>query len=237
VTATAERVSVSREIPGVGRLDFEQTERNRGYWLLPEGGQRRQRLQSVTSILELIWPQAGLINWLKREPDAAAKSQAGIDRGKATHAFLETWFRDGVLRPFSDFDPEYRPWLQAAARFIYEQNPTPVEVERLVCHPELRYAGRLDLLARIADDPRLTLWDFKTSRDGNVYSKAHLQTWAYALADRRCGGEPIERRAVVGFSDHGTYEIRESPDAEQVWGTGLKHLEAMNAFMRAVGER
>jgi hypothetical protein len=234
-TVNAERVSASRDIPGVGRLDFEQTERRREYWLLPDGGQRRIRLSSVTTVLEWIWPQSSLVNWYKREPNAAAISEQGIARGKEVHRFLETWFRDGILLRFSDFDEAHRPWIQGAARFILEHDPAPVEVERLVCHPELRYAGRLDLLADLHG--QRTLLDFKTSRGGNVYAKAHVQTWAYALADFRCGGEPVERRVVVGFSDSGGFEIVESPDAEQLWQKGLEYLDAMKPFMRACGER
>jgi hypothetical protein len=237
-TVNTERVSVSRDIPGIGRLDFEQTDKRREYWLLPEGNQRRVRLPSVTTILRDTWPKPQLLEWYAREGNASAILAAASARGKSVHRFIETYFRDGILLPFSEFDPAIRPWLQGAARFIWERQPEPAQdgVERLVCHPELRYAGRLDLLAREAGDSQLTLWDFKTNPQGNVYAEAHVQAWAYALADFKCGGEPIGRRAVVGLSERGTYEVVQSPDAEELWGLLIQTRESMRNYLRLVGE-
>ena len=237
-TMNAERVTVSREIAEVGRLDFEQTDKRRDYWLLPVGGQRRARMPSVTGILRDTWPKTALFEWYMREPNASALLAEGQARGKATHLFLETYLRDGVILPFSDFEPQHKPYLQGAARFIFEEDPQPAPegVERLVCHPELRYAGRPDLIATSRSYPDLTLFDYKTNPEGNVYAEAHVQTWAYSLADFRCGGDAIKHRVVVGINGEGKYRLKESPDGEAVWRTGMEFHAEMQAFLRALGD-
>jgi hypothetical protein len=240
-TATVERVTLSREIAGVGRLDFEQTEKRRDYWLLPEGNARRVRLPSVTTILGDTWSDRGLLEWYMREPNARAVRDESAERGKDVHHFVETFMREGVLLPFADFAPDRRPYLQGAARFLFERNPIAVNegVERLVCHPELRYAGRLDLLAVCNDSPALTILDFKSNPQGNIYAKAHVQLLGYAVADRRCGGELIERATVVGLTEQGTYRLVETPmtEAADTWASALAHYTQIKGLLKTLGER
>jgi hypothetical protein len=162
-------------------------------------------------------------------------------RGKDAHRFIETYLKTGELLPFTDFEPQRRPYIQGAARFIFERDPQPVAdgVERLVCHPELRYAGRLDLLAVLNDSPALTLLDYKTNPKGNVYAKAHAQMIGYAVADRRCGGEPVERCAVVGLNGEGGYRLVPTPmdEAARVWASAIAHATEIKALtFKALGE-
>ena len=239
-TMNAERVSATRTIPGVGRLDFEQTDKRRDYWFLPEGGQRRQHFESVTGVIRQTWAKPELIDWAAKLGRGVYEvREEGVKRGKRVHLFLETYLRDGVLLPFSDFEPGDKPYLQGAAEFIFTEDPQPAEdgVERLVCHPELRYAGRPDLIATLRRWPgELALCDYKTNPGGNIYAEGHLQTWAYSLADFRCGGAPITRRAIVGLSDSGKHRIVESPDGEQLWQLALQFQGALRAFLKAIGE-
>lgn len=237
MTATTERATLSREIAGVGRLDFEETERQRNYWLLPEGKERRVRLPSVTTIIGETWSDRGLLEWYMREPNARAIRDEASARGRDLHRFVEVYLRDGVLLPFSDFAPDRRPYLKGVARFLWEYAPRAVDVERLVCHPELRYAGRLDLLAVLSDSDALTLLDFKSNAEGNVYAKAHVQGMGYVLADRRCGGERIERAAVVGVSGHGTYRFVPTPmdEAGGAWLSAVEHHGAIKSLLKALG--
>lgn len=237
-TASAEREVVSREIAGVGRLDF--TEDPHAYWLLPEGGQRRTRLPSVTGILADTWSDRALLEWYMREPNPRELRDEGMARGKDAHRFIETYLKTGELLPLTDFEPQRRPYIQGAARFIFECDPQPVAdgVERLVCHPELRYAGRLDLLAVLNDSPALTLLDYKTNPKGNVYAKAHAQMIGYAVADARCGGETVERCAVVGLNEEGGYRLVPTPmdEAARVWASAIAHATEIKALTKALGE-
>jgi hypothetical protein len=225
-TTNAEAVTATREIEHVGRLDFQQSERRREYWLLPEGAQRRARLPSVTTILRDTWPKPALLEWYAREPNASAILANASVRGKNVHRFVETYLTTGELLGFDRFPDDHRGFLKGAARFLFEYAPTPATdgVERLICHPELRYAGRLDLLAYLADAPDvLTLVDFKSNPRGNIYNEAHVQCAAYRMADERCGGDPIGRTLLVGLAEDGSVKPVDGNDheARKVWGSAL----------------
>lgn len=243
-TTNTERVSVSRDIPGVGKLDFEQTEKRREYWLLPEGGQRRRKLPSVTEVLRATWPGSeGLLNWQGRLGNSEAKRvrDEASAVGRDTHRFIETFLSTGVLLGFGDFPENRMPYLQGAARFLwqYQPRPTPEGIERLVCHPEHGYAGRLDFLGYLADEPdTLTLLDYKTSAAGNIYAKGHVQGCAYALADERGGGDSAERIGVLGINSEGKHRLAWTPmkEAMQVWADVLPYYRSGRALERALGE-
>ena len=143
MAATAERVTLTREIEGIGRLDFEQTDKRRDYWLLPEGGTRRIRLPSVTTIIRDTWPKPELLEWYAREGNASAILAAAAERGKLVHHFVETW-ANGEIPSLADLSPEdCRPYLRAPPGSSSRSTPQIVASERLICHPEQRYAGRL----------------------------------------------------------------------------------------------
>lgn len=236
MTATAETAgSVVRSIPGVGTLEFIETDKRREYWLLPEGGQRRTRLPSVTSILRDTWPKPQLLEWYAREGvKAAGLLAAAQTRGKAVHRFLETFLSTGELLPWDVFPREFRPFLEGAARFIWTYDPKPLAVERLVCHPEFRYAGRLDLIAGI--EGALTLVDYKSNPKGAVYREAHVQTQAYAMADHRCGAEPVERVLLIGLGEDGSMNPVEGNvnEARKVWASALDFYNQIKRLEKAL---
>ena len=206
-----------RDIPGVGRLEFVESDTRRDYWLLPEGGKRRTRLPSVTSVINATWPKPGLLAWyLKHGSDAPRLRDAAAERGKLVHSFVEAYMRD-EWRPITDYPTDTWPYLKGAARFLADFNPVPIAVERLVCHPEFQYAGRLDLIAEIAGKP--TLVDFKTNAEGRIFPEAHIQATAYAIANERCGDERISDFLLVGIGGEGTYNAVAGVDATQQWAS------------------
>jgi hypothetical protein len=142
--------------------------------------------------------------------------------------------QDGDLLPFSEFPEQYLPYFEGIARFLWDHDPKPIAVERLIVHPELRYAGRLDLIAAMNDIP--TLMDFKTSASGRVYSRAHVQGAGYRMADERSGGDPIERIAIVGIGEDGEYRISETPleEAEKTWKLVLKFYRQLQSLEKAI---
>jgi hypothetical protein len=238
------QASATRAIPGIGRLDFEQTKSRRDYWLLRDGNQRRQRLPSVTEILRACWPGSDrLLNWQGALGNTEAKRvrDEAADIGRDTHRFLEAFLRDGELLGFDAFPENRKPYLQGAAGFIFRYEPRPVAdgIERLLCHPEEGYAGRVDFIGHLADQPdTLTLLDYKTSAAGNIYAKGHVQGCAYGLADERCGGDPIERIGVVGINSQGAHRIVWTPmrEAMDVWASILPYYRTVRALERALGE-
>jgi hypothetical protein len=228
-------VSLMREIPGVGTLTFEQTDKSRAYWLIPEGGKRRVRYPSVTGILSDTWAKPGLVNWAAREAANIDRiREDAFARGHDVHLFIETFMRDGTLLGFNDFPVERKPYLQGAARFLLEHDPQPEAIEQLVCHPEEGYAGRFDLLARLRG--KLTLLDFKTSPKGDIYPEAHVQLAAYAVAEARCSGEIYERYAVVGINADGGYRLADTPvgRAQECWADLLRLRATQTALSKAL---
>jgi hypothetical protein len=221
---TAERV-----IPGVGTLPYTETPR-REYWLLPEGAQRRRRLPSVTTVLGEVIAKPGLVSWAAGLGAAYPRArEEAAARGAAVHQFIEHYLRTGDLL---ELDAEHAPWMQAAAAFLWDYDPQPLEVELLVCHPEFGYAGRLDLIANV--DGRVTLLDFKTNAKAAIRANAHIQATAYELANERCNGPHVDRSLLVGISDHGAYQVVERVEAAKTWGAALALYGELKRLQRAL---
>jgi hypothetical protein len=107
-------------------------------------------------------------------------------------------------------------------------------VEQLVCHPELGYAGRLDLIAAMEDAP--TLLDFKSNARGKVYPEAHIQTHAYAVAEKRCGGIEVAGTMLVGIGADGEYHVVRGADASKIWSSALDFYKTINRFEKDLGK-
>ncbi|MET0996903.1 MAG: hypothetical protein ABWY20_23825 [Mycobacterium sp.] len=231
MTATATGTD-SRQIPGVGLLEYEEQPYRR-YWLTPEGGKRRRRLPSVTTILRESWAKPELVAWAARTGDQIdTVREAAFARGKAVHRFIETYMATGELLPTGEFEPTYRPFIEGAAAFLFEYDPQPEAVEQLVCHPELGYAGRFDLRARVHGHSAIL--DFKTGSEARVYAEAHVQTFAYALADERCGAPLAEQRLIVGIGEDGSHRVVQGGDATELWNAVLAFDKARRGFMRSL---
>ena len=228
-------VTFARDIPGIGRLEFEEFPKRRNYWLLPDGGQRRTRLPSVTSILRDTWPKPALLEWYAQHGrEAHTLLERASERGKAVHRFVEVFMSTGELLPFGDFPDDFHGYLQGAARFLWELEPEPLAVELLVCHPELNYAGRLDLIANVNRLP--TLLDFKSNPKGNVYTEAHVQAAAYVIANERCAGPAVDRVMIVGLSEDGRFQwTRGELDASRkTWASALDFYKTINRLKKAL---
>lgn len=229
MTATTEAVRLEREIAGVGTLEFVETDKRREYWLRAEGGERRRRIPSVTTILRATWPKPELMNWYAREGANVANALAiASQRGRNAHTFVETFLTTGELLPFSDFPTDHHGYLQALARFLWDFEPKPLAVERLVVYPELNFAGRLDAIVEM--DSERVLLDFKTNPAGRIYKEAHVQGHAYALADERCGEPRPDKIVLVGASEEGDYNIVRGADASKMWGACLDMFKTMARF-------
>lgn len=143
---------------------------------------------------------------------ADARAGEGADRGNAIHdAFHKLAVKKKIPNP-ADFPGFARPWVQGAMRAWMKLDPGKViAAEEIVCHPELGYAGRPDLVAMCQGKP--TVIDYKTSSKGEVYDSAHYQTRLYSMA-LRAMGVPIERVVIVGIGDDGKCELIECETSE-----------------------
>jgi hypothetical protein len=235
-TAAAAPVHLERAVAGIGTIYYDETvdrmgRTRRKYSLLPEGGQRRQTLTSVTTILRGTWPKPGLLEWYAREGAGVDTAlEAASARGRAVHKFVEVFMETGDILPFDAFPADYAPYLQGIARFLWEHDPKPIAVERLVAYPEFGYAGRLDLIAAMDEAP--TLLDFKSNPKGRIYPEAHVQAHAYRIAEKKCRGADIDRVALVGVAEDGTYNVVEGADASKMWGAVLDFWKTLQRFDR-----
>lgn len=233
----AEPTRLSRQIEGVGLLEFVESDKRRDYWLTREGAQRRQRVPSVTTILRETWPKPQLLEWYAKHGENT-KTVLGVAsaRGKSVHAFIEDYLRTGTPPSLSDYEPELRPYIQGAAAFLWDYDPEPEAQELLVVHPELFYAGRYDLRAKL--NGKSVLLDFKTNSHGRVYAEAHVQAHAYAIADERCGADPVDGKLLVGIGQDGNYNVVQGVECADLWSNALAFHKSIkkveNALEKAV---
>lgn len=97
------------------------------------------------------------------------------DRGTDLHTHAEQLVRTG----YTDAPEAQVPLVESAADFLDTWDVVPQHSEALVFSADRRYAGRLDLLATLADGQRWLL-DFKTG--AGVYPEMALQQAAYRFA-------------------------------------------------------
>jgi len=143
---------------------------------------------------------------------ASAKRDEGAERGHAIHAVGEGVARYGVLPSIDTFQPEWRAWLQGFAGAWLELGMAPREIEEMVCHKALGYAGRPDIVGDT--EWGLTLADYKTGK-GKVYDQAHYQTRLYDMARVASGLPPADRIVIIGLDDEGGHELVDCEASEE----------------------
>ena len=182
----------------VRKPDTRIVYRGRNHSYLLDG----QDVDGVTRSLNNGFPKPALINWaaeetavyatarwdelalldpqerLKRLRDARFdSSRPKAERGREVHTLLEQYLHGEEVTPPDDLKLHF----EQGARFVDEWMPEEIAVEAAVFSREYRYAGRLDLLARLADG-RLWLLDFKTNLKG-IFLETVAQLAAYRYAE------------------------------------------------------
>lgn len=219
----------------------------------------RRRFPSVTTILGKISSEGALLDWYEargaeaalrlerrglmrdcpperaieavRDAGMGAKATAGAaaDRGKRVHSILQSWAECGVVPNPRTLPEEDRGYVRGLIRWLLHADPEPTAVERVVCHPEFGYAGRLDLRARSRG--REWIIDLKTNRRAQLYPKAALQTVGYHIADVRCGAEPADGELIVAVGPDGTFAEGMTPlGTAEAWSAGLDYHGRLNGM-------
>jgi hypothetical protein len=137
--------------------------------------------------------------------DTAAK------RGVDIHTVLEDYLTKDVVPNPARFAPEHRGYIRALVGWLLDVEAKGFELEaseQLVAHPKLKYAGRMDLRARIGGLPFVI--DLKTNERGRIYREAHYQVVAYAMADVECGAEMPHSCLIVALGADGQREVMQS---------------------------
>ncbi len=132
---------------------------------------------------------------------AEAVRDESAERGEAVHLAFHTLAAGEPMPRLDKYPPKWRGWIQGVATAWLQLDPTPIEAEFMICHPELRYAGRPDLLC-VSGGQRV-LFDYKSSLKGAIYLQAHYQTRGYAECFPFCGYEPPERIVIVAVRADG----------------------------------
>lgn len=223
---------VLRDLGEWGTVEFAETPRRAYHLVTPDGKRKRMAsVTTILGTLEkralLRWHEArgaegailaaraGEISVTECEPseaievvralglgaDAAKKKAA--DRGLDVHGALEAYCANGEMPNVADLAVDARPYLPGLAKWLLKYDPTPIHAERIVCHPELAYCGRYDLLCEIGGLSALI--DLKTSRTGQPYPEAHWQMRGYADAEVFVGEPEPAQVVAVGVSPDGVF--------------------------------
>jgi hypothetical protein len=128
------------------------------------------------------------------------ESRRTAGTGSEVHDWIEAFLR-GESRELPE-DPSSMRAIQAFLDWWREEKREVLLSEEIVAHPELLYAGKIDLL--LADG---TLVDFKTSKA--LYPEHELQLGGYALALEAWEGIRPQRGLLVRIGKDGTAETKE----------------------------
>ncbi len=140
------------------------------------------------------------------------------ERGTAVHNAIENYIKFGL----DDTDPEYKGYMDSFHEWWAMSDPEVIGSEMRVYHKTLRYAGTIDLVAKI--DGKVTLIDYKTtSRLMDKNLRVQLEAYAQALKSH---GIEVERKMALHLKSEGwrapEYD-RMDPEALRVF-TSLKCL-------------
>lgn len=166
------------------------------YWL---EGKRLPRVSEVLAVLA----NPGLARWRERVGAAEAdrRARAAATRGSLVHRLCERVAREGPAAVAATLarEPDLADMVRAYGAWLAREVAAVLAVEAVVWHPRLRYAGTLDLLARLRDG-RVVVVDIKTGRTGGEAAARHrLQLAAYAEAVEALGWARVDGRLVVAL--------------------------------------
>ncbi len=190
-----------------------------------------EKYPSVTTILSKGIPKPGLIKWagnfvaegavrdfehwggmddeeaiqyLSGLPDRRRNSSANL--GSSIHAAVDAVANNRELKPIS---PQAQGYVNGFMQFVQERRPKFLLTEVAVFNRTHRYAGTLDIVARIGR----TNWVIDTKTGARVYPEVALQLSAYANAEfagREGGIEtelPVIGKGAVLHLTPGGYEF------------------------------
>lgn len=218
-----------------------------GFYTHPTTG---ERYLSVTSVLSAGIPKPALFHWAAIESAQCAVDNIPMlvrARGEAARAEVREWIRHAAERkrdtaadlgttihgivearllgqPTPELTDEQAPFVEAFDRFLDAWQPEFEASELVVAHPEHRWAGTLDAIARIpALDDGLLVVDWKTGK--SVYPEVSLQLAAYHRATTgwlRDGTEVVPPQSIGAAVLH--IRPRELPGGEEL-GYALRRVD------------
>lgn len=150
------------------------------------------------------------------------QGKEAADRGTTVHSIIESYKNTG--KQIETVPPQFRGYANAFYDWVDAVKPEILENERSVYNHQHRYAGTLDMLARIGG--KLYVVDFKTNKKGDIYNEAHLQVSAYIETMR---SEAVEGGLIVSLSESGTYTHQTVKNGFKAFLAALELYKFLNA--------
>lgn len=216
---------------------WTEIKESRGKWT----GVKTARMLAVSTILSTL-AKDQLLDWaanLAREGEdwRDVRGQAAT-RGTSAHdLILRTLLEERTS--LSDLPEEYRPWGQAAFRWLRYAKPKVEAAEQIVASAEGRFAGRFDLFAAIrrrsyrVDFKTVTKWAYRNGKRLPPYPENAIQLDLYEQAATESGLDASGRGLIVRLGPDGWFD--ETPIEVDVT-RGLRVLAANRARAEAVAE-
>jgi hypothetical protein len=144
--------------------------------------------------------------------DLIARQAAG--KGSKAHKAIENHLKH-IIEPKKVFkstltlDENEQKTFKGWLKWWNASGLTPITMEKRVYHPELNYAGTMDLYAQDADGKHVVV-DWKRSK--RIYDEYALQNWAYRYAWEREGND-VDYGLIVRLDrEGGAPEVKRVPE-------------------------
>jgi len=137
-----------------------------------------------------------------------ARDAAG-SRGNTIHSLVEAYKASGKI--VETVPKQFRGYYDGFLQWIGNNKVKVLEQEKTVFSQKHGYAGTLDILCEINDNPGLWIVDVKTNKDGAVYPEHALQQSAYKQALSEIGTEVVGM-AILSLKEDGLYNFSQLPD-------------------------
>lgn len=134
-------------------------------------------------------------------------SDKAKSRGSTVHSLIEA-LKGGAK--IGEVPEEFAGYKKAFESWMEDIKPEIIENEKTVINKLDKYAGTLDMLAKVGG--KLHVVDFKTSKTGETYMEAELQVSAYAKA---LGN--IEGAIIVGLGENGKYTHKNVVEMDRLY--------------------
>lgn len=179
---------------------------------------------SVTNILQATMPPEQKQRLEKWRQKNETKREEAANRGTKIHELIAAQLHNLPIKCPDELLEFWQPVRQVVAAIAH-----PIAIEKAVYHPELKYAGTLDLVAHWQG--RVTLFDWKTSyrmKRLTWLGDAPLQLAAYKAAFESIAEIRVQQAAVVVISPNRTqmFEI----EVERHWEAWTKRLKMYHYF-------
>lgn len=158
------------------------------------------------------------------------ESRKAADRGSTVHSMIEAYKNN---MPPESIPQQFAGYWRSFQKWVGDHSPNLVESERTVFNTKHGYAGTLDAIADIGGKRYIV--DFKTNKDGNVYTEAHMQVSAYLNCDGITG---IDGAVIVSLAEDGAYTHQVAKNGFYAFLNALELYTFINyAEIKALGWR